>query len=128
MSEAGISFPRPLRLGMVGGGPGSNIGATHRQAARLDRRYELVAGVFASDAERSRAFAATLGIDPARRYATWHEMAEREAQRKLEAATIAYVQPGEMQPERDFGFRPRYDLHAGVMHYVDALRRMEFAN
>ena len=41
---------RPLRLGMVGGGPGSNIGATHRQAARLDGRYELVAGVFASDA------------------------------------------------------------------------------
>lgn len=30
--------------------------------------------------------------------------------------------------ERDFGFRPRYDLHTGVMHYVDALRRMEFAN
>lgn len=55
---------RPLRLGMVGGGPGSNIGATHRQAARLDGRYELVAGVFASDAERSRAFAATLGIAP----------------------------------------------------------------
>jgi DUF1680 family protein len=28
--------------------------------------------------------------------------AERERQRKLEAATIAFVQPGEMQPERDF--------------------------
>jgi DUF1680 family protein len=28
--------------------------------------------------------------------------AERERDRKLEAATVAFVQPGEMQPERDF--------------------------
>jgi uncharacterized protein len=28
--------------------------------------------------------------------------AERERQRKLEAATVAFLQPGEMQPERDF--------------------------
>jgi hypothetical protein len=28
--------------------------------------------------------------------------AQREQQRKLEAATISFVQPGEMQPERDF--------------------------
>ena len=28
--------------------------------------------------------------------------AERERQRQIEAATIAYLQPGEMQPERDF--------------------------
>jgi hypothetical protein len=28
--------------------------------------------------------------------------AEREKQRKLEAATVAFLQPGEMQPERDF--------------------------
>ncbi len=29
-------------------------------------------------------------------------LAARERQRKLEAATVGYVQPGEMQPERDF--------------------------
>jgi hypothetical protein len=28
--------------------------------------------------------------------------AEREKQKKLELATVAYAQPGEMQPERDF--------------------------
>src|SRR5262249_5136790 len=28
--------------------------------------------------------------------------AERECQRQLEAATVAFLQPGEMQPERDF--------------------------
>ena len=44
---------RKVRLGMVGGGPGSNIGETHRYAARFDGRYELVTGVFASAAARS---------------------------------------------------------------------------
>lgn len=31
--------------------------------------------------------------------------AQRERQRKLEQATVAFVQPGEMQPERDFNFQ-----------------------
>jgi DUF1680 family protein len=31
--------------------------------------------------------------------------AEQERQRKLEAATVAYAQPGEMQPERDFNYQ-----------------------
>ena len=31
--------------------------------------------------------------------------AERERQRKLELATVAYVQPGEMQPERDYNYQ-----------------------
>ena len=53
---------RRLRLAVVGGGPGSFIGAMHRTAARLDDRYELVAGVLSSDAERSRTAAAGIGI------------------------------------------------------------------
>jgi hypothetical protein len=32
-------------------------------------------------------------------------IAQQEAQRKLEAATVAYAQPGEMQPERDFNYQ-----------------------
>jgi len=31
--------------------------------------------------------------------------AEQERQRKLEAATVAFAQPGEMQPERDFNYQ-----------------------
>jgi hypothetical protein len=38
-----------LRLGMVGGGRGAFIGEAHRIAARLDDRYELVAGALSSD-------------------------------------------------------------------------------
>ena len=64
---------RRLRLGMVGGGQGAFIGGVHRIAARLDDRYELVAGAFSSDAERGKAFASELGIVSDRAYATYAE-------------------------------------------------------
>lgn len=78
---------------MVGGGPGSNIGETHRYAAHMDGRYELVAGVFASDPARSQAFAAELGITPERRYASWAELAGREAARQGGAEVVTIVTP-----------------------------------
>jgi predicted dehydrogenase len=87
------NLQRQVRLGMVGGGPGSNIGGTHRSAARLDGRYTLLAGVFASDADRSRDFAATLGIAPDRRYGSWQEMAEREARRDDGVEVVSIVTP-----------------------------------
>jgi len=85
-----MTAPRRLRWGMVGGGAGSTIGDSHRRAARYDDRFDLVAGVFASDAHRSRTFARDLGIAKDRRYGTWDEMAEREAKRDdgIEAVTI----------------------------------------
>ncbi|MFN8439304.1 MAG: Gfo/Idh/MocA family oxidoreductase [Caldilineaceae bacterium] len=73
--------PRKLRLGMVGGGPGSNNGATHRTAASVDGRYELVRGVFAINAQRSQEFAASLEIPVYRRYTDWQEMTEKETKR-----------------------------------------------
>ncbi|BDG05399.1 Gfo/Idh/MocA family protein [Anaeromyxobacter oryzae] len=85
--------PRRLRLGMVGGGPGSTIGETHRHAARFDGRYALVAGVFASDPARSRAFAATLDVPPDRRYGSWEEMAEAEAARRDGVEVVAIMTP-----------------------------------
>ncbi|MBT6532306.1 MAG: gfo/Idh/MocA family oxidoreductase, partial [Marinovum sp.] len=35
---------RRIKLGMVGGGQGAFIGAVHRIAARIDDRYQLIAG------------------------------------------------------------------------------------
>jgi predicted dehydrogenase len=84
---------RQIRLGMVGGGPGSNIGATHRAAARFDDRYTLLAGVFATDANRSRDFAATLGIAADRRYGSWQEMVELEALRPDGVEVVSVVTP-----------------------------------
>ena len=45
----------PLRLAMVGGGPGSFIGPVHRMAAELDGAIELVAGAFSRDAQKQPA-------------------------------------------------------------------------
>jgi predicted dehydrogenase len=84
---------RKLRLGMVGGGPGSNIGDTHRRAAAFDGRYALVTGAFASDPDRSRDFAASLDIAPERRYGSWQEMAEREGARKDGIEVVAIMTP-----------------------------------
>jgi len=93
MRETTKQPQRKVRLGIVGGGPGSNIGESHRYAARLDDRYALVTGVFASDAQRSRDFAATLGIAPDRRYGTWQEMAEQEARREDGLEVVSIMTP-----------------------------------
>ena len=53
---------RRLRLGVVGGGPGSFIGTVHRAAARLDDHYEIVAAVMSLNPERSRGAARDIGI------------------------------------------------------------------
>ena len=65
---------RRLRMGMIGGGPGAFIGPVHRIAAELDREIELVAGVFSSDAARSRAAGESYRIDPDRAYPSMEAM------------------------------------------------------
>ena len=79
-----------LRLGMVGGGQGAFIGEVHRIAARLDDRYELLAGALSSDSTRAAASAIELGIDADRSYESFEDMAVAEAAREdgIEVATI----------------------------------------
>jgi predicted dehydrogenase len=84
---------RRLRLGMVGGGEGAFIGAVHRLAARLDDRWELVAGAFSRDAERGRRSAAALHVAPDRAYVDFREMARAEAARPDGIDAIAIVTP-----------------------------------
>ena len=84
---------RRLRLGMVGGGQGAFIGAVHRIAARLDDRYELVAGALSSDPKRARASAAELRIAPERAYPSFQEMAQKEAARDDGIDVVAIVTP-----------------------------------
>jgi predicted dehydrogenase len=83
-------FGRRLRLGMVGGGPGSWIGEAHRLAARLDDRYALVAGSFSADPARGREAGAELLVPPDRCYEDYRRMAEAEAGRSdgIEVVTI----------------------------------------
>lgn len=76
-----MKLDRKLRMGMVGGGRGAFIGAVHRMAARLDGEIDLVAGCFSSDPAKSRASGADFHLAPDRVYATYEEMARREAAR-----------------------------------------------
>ncbi len=80
-----------LRWGMIGGGEGSQIGFVHRAAAELDRRFELTAGAFDIDPDKSRKMGAFLGLPPDRAHGTWREMLSAEADRpdRLDLVTVA---------------------------------------
>jgi predicted dehydrogenase len=88
--------PRRIRLGMVGGGQGAFIGAVHRIAARLDDRYELVAGALSSDPKRAAESAAELYVAPERSYADYRTMAIEEAKRPDGIDAIAIVTPNHL--------------------------------
>jgi len=90
------SAPRRIRLGMVGGGQGAFIGGVHRMAARIDDRYELVAGALSSDAARAAASAADLHIGADRSYADYREMARAEAAREDGIDVVAIVTPNHL--------------------------------
>lgn len=59
---------RRLRLGVIGGGPGSFIGPVHRTAARLDDRYAVVASVLSSDPDKSHKAGLAIGVAEDRAY------------------------------------------------------------
>ena len=83
---------KALKLGMVGGGQGAFIGGVHRMAARLDGRWELVAGALSSHPARPEASAKELGLDPKRSYQSYAEMAVQEAARAdgIDAVACAF--------------------------------------
>ncbi len=74
-----MTVHRPLRFGMVGGGPGAFIGAVHNRAATLDGLAVLVAGAFSSDPAKSREQGEAYGLASNRVYSTFEEMATGEA-------------------------------------------------
>ena len=103
-----------LKLGMVGGGQGAFIGAVHRMAARLDGRWELVAGALSSDPARAAASAAELGIAPERSYAHFALMAQAEAARHDGIDAVAIVTPNHLHAEVAMAF-----LRAGIAVICD---------
>lgn len=65
----------------------------HRIAARLDDRFELVAGALSSTPEKARASGAELGLDDDRNYGSYEEMVESEARREDGIEAVAIVTP-----------------------------------
>ena len=83
-----------IRLGMVGGGQGAFIGGVHRMAARIDDRFELVAGALSSDPSRAADSARDIGL--ARSYSDFAEMARTEAARADGIQAVAIVTPNHL--------------------------------
>jgi predicted dehydrogenase len=86
---------RRLRLAVIGGGPGSFIGAMHRQAARLDDRYELVAAALCSESQRSISAGRELGLSADRCYGSGLDLIAAEAQRADGADVVAIMTPND---------------------------------
>src|SRR3954471_8186560 len=70
---------RKLRVGIVGGGQGSFIGAVHHVAVELDGQAEVVAGAMSTDPQRAAASAKAWYLD--RSYDDFEAMARSEAGR-----------------------------------------------
>ena len=85
--------PQTVKVGMVGGGPGSGISETHRTAMRLDNRYELVAGVFSRNKDQSAITGRKLQIPPERVYSDYEAMAAAESKRGDGIAAVVIVTP-----------------------------------
>ena len=90
-----MAEPR-IRLGMVGGGEGAFIGAVHRIAARLDDRYELVAGALSASPDKAIRSAAAIGLRSDRSYPDFRTMAQAEAARTDAIEAVAIVTPNHM--------------------------------
>ncbi|MDR6266327.1 Gfo/Idh/MocA family oxidoreductase [Roseobacter sp. N2S] len=82
-----------IRLGMVGGGNDAFIGGVHRIAARIDNRFELVAGALSATPERAQASGAALGLAADRTYDDFKQMAIREARLKNGIEAVSIVTP-----------------------------------
>ena len=84
---------RKIRMGMVGGGPGSFIGAAHRRAANLDGLITLVAGCFSGDPAKSAQTGKELCLDPSRVYPDYRTMFAEEAKRPDKIDFVSIVTP-----------------------------------
>lgn len=78
---------------MIGGGPGAFIGPVHRMAARLDDRYEFVAGLLSGDPTRAIAGGQALGLDDDRIYTDLAAMMAAERSRADGVDAVAIVTP-----------------------------------
>lgn len=94
-----MSDRAPLRLALVGGGPGSFIGPVHRMAAELDGRIRLTAGVFSRDPEKNALAADGWGVARERTYPDHNAMIAAERARGDGVDLVAVVTPNHLHFE-----------------------------
>ena len=71
---------RKLKMGMIGGGRNSFIGAIHRIAANMDGLIELSCGALSSDPENAAASGKSLFLAEEKIYSSYEEMIQKESQ------------------------------------------------
>ena len=71
-----------LSYGLVGGGIGSFIADVHIRGIEATRSAKLVAGCFSRKADNNKKTGEMYGLNPARVYTTYDEMAKAEAEKK----------------------------------------------
>jgi len=85
-----------LNYGMVGGGRGALIGKAHRTSIALNGDCRLAAGAFSSSTEKNLASGRDLGVDDDRIYASFAEMAQKEAAREDGIDFVVIVTPNHL--------------------------------
>jgi len=93
--KSNIELPkssRPIRLGIVGGS-GGFIGPVHAIAARMDDRYQLVAGALSSNPDTARQAGRDWFLGPERSYSDYREMARVERTREDGIEVVAITTP-----------------------------------
>ena len=128
-STADVRQPEPwgglgrrLRLGVIGGGPGSFIGPVHRLSAKMDDRYDVIASALSSNPARSVNAGIALGIAEDRAYPSADSLFAKEADRSDGIDVLAIMTPNDSHYElaaRALGhgwgrhLRQTYDHHTG---------------
>ena len=82
-----------LKLGIIGGGPGSWIGHVHRIASRFDDKYEIVAGVFSRNYKINQSFGTSIGIKKNRCYKNYKDLCYSEKKIKNGIDVVAIMTP-----------------------------------
>src|SRR5690606_20916717 len=108
MAEKLSAPPRRIRLGIVGGA-GGFIGPDHALAARMDNRYDLVAGALSSKPEVSRAAGDAWFLPPDRDHDGFRGMARKEAARADGIGVVAITTPNHLHYDAAKAF-----LDAGI--------------
>jgi len=84
---------KPIKYGMVGGGPDSFIGGVHRKAAKFDGRAELAAGAFSRSYDKTLKTGKKLQLAEERLYKNYEEMAEQESKKESGIDFVSIVVP-----------------------------------
>ena len=82
-----------LKLGIIGGGPGSWIGHVHRIASRFDDKYEIVAGVFSRNYKINQSFGKSIGIKKNRCYKNYKDLCYSEKKINNGIDVVAIMTP-----------------------------------